>query len=166
MNTALELTRLLLLGAVLPVAASLCAVSINDINLPGHQHSPSVMAYLLWLTSKVLLLCHGCLCLGVRRVGGRAGVSEPLPRPPEDLTPPPAAMLKWLHAIALHLDEALSSPALTQPCQMAADLEDRPLSAAACFQALLAQALHPESHQVRLHHLVCASLCAVVSAVL
>lgn len=88
-----------------------------------------------------------------------SGVSEPLPRPPEDLTPPPAAMLKWLHAIALHLDEALSSPALTQPCQMAADLEDRPLSAAACFQALLAQALHPESHQgyfeamaIRFHH--------------
>lgn len=63
-----------------------------------------------------------------------------------------ADRLKWLHTLALHLDDVLALPQLTQPCLLG-DLEDKPLSAAACFQALLAQGLQPECAQVR-----CASV--------
>lgn len=76
-----------------------------------------------------------------------AGAAPTLPVPPhEDASS--AAMLRWLHTIALHLDDAMSSPLLMQPYVLA-DLEEKPLSAGACFQALLAQAPHPDVPQVR-----------------
>ena len=76
-----------------------------------------------------------------------SGLPLALPVPPEDATPTAAAMVRWLHALALHLDEPLSTPLLTQP-YLLADMEEKPLSAAACFQALLAQPNNPDSTKV------------------
>ncbi|KAK9808154.1 hypothetical protein WJX73_002646 [Symbiochloris irregularis] len=88
-----------------------------------------------------------------------SGPQSALPPPPgEGSDPSMADRLRWLHNLALHLDDVLALPQLTQPCLLG-DLEEKPLSAAACFQALLAQGLQAEGAQgyyeamaLRYHH--------------